>query len=104
MADISTLQKGFFVALTLRHGAAPLDVYVGQVQAVDERGVRITLIDWIIGTASGWDFFAPWASIESALVGTPDHSLPFGDDAGKWQEQVKNVRAAERGEPEKIPV
>jgi len=99
MANISTLQKGFFVALTLRHGAAPLDVYVGQVQEVDEHGVRITLVDWLIGAASGWDFFAPWSTIESALVGTPDHTLPFGDDAGKWQKQVEEVRAAERGVP-----
>jgi hypothetical protein len=84
-----TLQPGWWVALTLAAGSAPLRCYVGEVQAVDERGVRITLVDWLLGMACGFDLFVPWRNIESALVGTDQHSLDhFGDEAGKWQTRM----------------
>lgn len=81
-----TLRPGYAVALALKEGAAPLRCYVGEVQEVDEHGVRLSLLDWIIGSPSGWDFFAPWESITSALVCTPEHHKErFGDAAGEFQ-------------------
>lgn len=53
VSTYTTVQKGFWVACTLKPGSAPLDVYVGQVQDVDARGLRITLVDWLIGKAVG---------------------------------------------------
>lgn len=83
-----TLRSGYWVALTLKPDAAPLRSYVGKIEEVDDKGVRITLIDWIVGMATNWDFFAPWDSITSALVATPDHDVKgFAEAAGKWQTQ-----------------
>jgi hypothetical protein len=63
-----TLYPGFWAALTLRAGTAPLRCYVGVVQSVDAHGVRITLVDWLMGSATGFDVFVPWSNLESALV------------------------------------
>ncbi len=90
------LEAGWWVALTLRPGAAPLRCYVGEVQAVDDRGVRITLVDWVTGRAVGNDLFAPWAEISAALVCTPDHDRGlFGEDARRWQALMGSTPGAE---------
>ncbi len=87
----STLEVGYLVALNVREGMTPLPCYVGQIQAVDERGVRLTLVDWFVGIMSGADFFASWEIIEAALVYTPDHAAElFLDDASKWQTRMIN--------------
>jgi len=39
------LKVGWWVALTLKPNVAPLRSYVGQIQAVDAEGIRITLVD-----------------------------------------------------------
>lgn len=70
-----SLVPGYWVALCLRPNTAPQRVYVGQVQAVDRRGVRVTLRDVITGGAHGYDFFAPWSSIASFIVATPEHDV-----------------------------
>jgi hypothetical protein len=89
-----TLTPGWWVALTLRPDAAPLRVYVGEVQQVDEHGVRITLIDWLLGSATSWDFFAPWSMVASALVGTDKHHVErFGESASQWQSQMSRAEA-----------
>ena len=83
------LEPGFLVALTLRPDAAPLRCYVGEVQMIDERGIRVTLIDWLIGSCCGWDLFVPWEQVTSALVSTSEHDANgFGDDAARWQERM----------------
>jgi len=93
-SNYQTIQKGYWVALTLKPESAPLPVYVGTVEDVDARGVRITLIDWFIETASDWDFFAPWDAITSALIATPKHDVRnFGKAAREWQEQMKRLRS-----------
>lgn len=66
------LEGGQLVVLALKNISPP---YVGQVQELSEYGVRITLIDWIAGDFVGFDFFAPWTSIQSAIVATNEHSL-----------------------------
>ena len=84
-----TIAAGFWIALTLREGTAPLRSYVGQVQAVDTNGVRLTLIDWLIGNASGYDLFVPWLNIEAALIATPEHDADgFSKRAAAWQNAV----------------
>jgi len=84
---------GFFVALTLKQDTAPLDCYVGKVQAVSSTHIRITLIDWIIGTANSWDLSIPMTNIDSALVATPEHDIKsFGEAAAEWQKRVKHMR------------
>lgn len=86
---MSTLEPGFWIAATLKKDSAPLRVYVGEIQEIDDRGVRITLIDWMIGAPANWDLFVPWDSLESALVATPEHSVErFPDSAGKWQSRM----------------
>jgi hypothetical protein len=60
--------------------------YVGRVEELDDRGLRITLVDWIIGRFTGWDFFLPWDAITSVMVATPEHSTElFGDAASEFQ-------------------
>lgn len=92
-SSTKTIQKGFWVALTLAPGTAPSRCYVGLVDAVDDRGVRITLMDWIVGAACGYDLFVPWENIESVLVCTPDHDKDgFGDYASEWQTRMNKVQ------------
>jgi hypothetical protein len=80
------LKPGWWVALTLKPDTAPLRCYVGQIQALSDDGVRLTLVDWFTGMAAGYDFYVPHRNIESALVCTEEHDLKgFGDHAGKWQ-------------------
>ncbi len=99
-----TLEVGYWVALSLRAGAAPLSCYVGQIEATDERGVRITLVDWIMGTASGYDLFVPWSEITAALVATPEQDEKgFAERASKWQQSMAKLRSPEPAEVEKEP-
>ena len=84
-----TLKPGWWVAVVLKPGAAPLRSYVGQIQTIDAQGMRLTLVDSFTGYPSNWDFFVPRASLESALVCTDQHdSNQFVDAAGKWQEAM----------------
>jgi hypothetical protein len=90
-AEKAILEPGFWVALTLRANTAPLRSYAGKVQSVDAQGVRVTLVDWVTGTASDWDLFVPWHNLESALVATPDHATEvFGEAASRWQTQMED--------------
>ncbi|MGH7781070.1 MAG: hypothetical protein ACREQR_14730 [Candidatus Binataceae bacterium] len=83
------LRVGWWVAVTLKAGAAPLRCYAGEIQAIDDRGLRLTLIDWFSGMAASWDLFIPHSSLESALVCTDQHdSRSFGEAAGNWQEHM----------------
>lgn len=86
---INSLSPGMWVALGLRENVAPLRSYIGQIQSVDDRGVRITLVDFFTGMASSWDFFVTWQNITSALVATSDHAVQhFGDAAEKFQSSM----------------
>jgi hypothetical protein len=88
----SALKIGWWAAVTLKPGAAPLRCYVGQIQAIDAQGLRLTLVDWVSGMPASWDLFVPHSSLESALVATDRHDVErFGDAATKWQEQVETA-------------
>jgi hypothetical protein len=80
------LKVGWWAALNLKPDVAPRRCYVGQIQAISDDGIRITLVDRISGLADGHDLYIPHRNIESALVCTEEHDFEgFGDDAGKWQ-------------------
>lgn len=83
------IEVGFWVALALEEGSAPLRSYVGEVQALDCRGVRLTLIDWIFGAMLGSDMFVPWDRITAALIATEDHDKGmFVREASQWQKAM----------------
>jgi hypothetical protein len=84
--NLAALQVGYVVALALREPCANNRCFVGQVEAVDDLGVRLTLVDWITGMMPGNDFFAPWDNIIGALVATPAHNKErFERDAASFQ-------------------
>jgi hypothetical protein len=88
----TSVQVGYWAAVALQPNAAPLRCYVGQVEAIDSRGVRLTLVDWLSGTPSGWDVFAPWEQITSMLIATPAHDVPaFREAAGTWQTRMNDL-------------
>lgn len=88
-AKITTIKPGYWIAASLKPNTAPLRCYVGQVQAVDDLGVRLTLVDWLSGLAAMDDIFIPWHNLESALIATEDHDKThFGDAAIQWQNQM----------------
>ena len=82
-----TLQVGYAVALTLPEGVAPLRCYVGQIEVIDDLGLRMTLMDWVVGTFTSDDLFVPWSNIESCLVCKENHDLELflEHSAPKWQ-------------------
>lgn len=83
-----TLTSGMVVALRLKPGTAPLRSYVGEVQATDEHGLRLTLVDWNVGMFNSYDFFVPWENIEVSYVAVPGvHKLPEGE-LDRWQERL----------------
>ena len=87
-----TLEAGMLVALSVTPDTTPHTAPVGEIQAVDEHGVRITLMDWIVGTFTGSDLFVPWRNVEAAMVFTSEHSRElFGDDAARWQKRMKQI-------------
>ena len=98
----NTLQVGYAVALTAKEGVAPFRCYVGQIEAIDQRGVRLTLMDWFAGAFTGNDLFVPWSNIDSCLVCTENHDLGLFLKRGapKFQEQMNGDKWAEEDEQE----
>ena len=80
-------EPGFQVVLRLRPDTAPQRSYVGEIIATDEHGVRVTLMDWLVGDYVSQDMYVPWANIEMAYVARPEHTLPRGA-LGRWQEEL----------------
>ena len=71
-----TLQIGYVVEIHTKHGPAhPKQGHVGKIEAIDYRGVRITHVDWLIGSFSGFDRFIPWGQIADIYIATPDHDV-----------------------------
>ncbi len=91
--NYTCFKKGYLVALSLSENAAPLRSYVGEVQEVDSKGIRITLIDWIIGNFSHDDLFISWTNIEASLIATPEHDRGlFIESAIKWQTSMLKIK------------
>jgi hypothetical protein len=95
------LKKGWWVAVTVKPGLFPLRCYVGEVWAVQEDGIVITTVDWLMGTASGWDLAIPWENFDGALVCTELHDKRrFGEFAATWADDInKQSHPAQAEEP-----
>ena len=64
--------------------------HVGQIQAIDDRGIRITHLDWVVGTFAGFDRFVPWDQILEISIATPDH------DEGLFLESIASASRSRR--------
>lgn len=83
---MATLENGYWVALALLKPIAGQRCYVGEIQETDEAGIRITMVDWINGRATDFDFYVRWDLVEAALVATPEHHIEnFGPEAEAFQ-------------------
>ena len=90
------LRVGWWVAATVSEGIAPARCFVGQVEHVGEEGIRLTLMDWLVGRAAGWDVWIPWRNLECAMVCTGAHDLrQFGESAGQWQEHIHGLNKSQ---------
>ena len=104
-SPVELLKPGWMVILVTTPGTSPHAVPNGEVQAVGDRGVRITLMDWLVGAPVGDDFFVPWRNIEAASVWTGEHSLKdFSRVVERWQAWAKEAgrdeQQAERTKPD----
>ena len=65
------------------------DTYNGEVIAVDAEAIRITLVDWLIGTACGEDVYLPKEDIGMMCIYGKDHDKKqFYNDVKRWQEMA----------------
>lgn len=87
--EANCLEVGFNTALVSKKNSLPLRCYVGKVKAVDDKGVRLTLIDWVLCNFTGHDLFVTWDNIESAFVATPEDEMSLWiDRAGDFQTEM----------------
>jgi hypothetical protein len=85
MSAPTTLKEGYAVGVALREPIGTQRFYVGEVQAVDNLGVRLTCIDWLLGAFSGFDLWFPWSNV----LGMTEVCIPQMHDMGKvWQHCV----------------
>lgn len=88
------LEPGYCVGVALREPICSLRYYVGEVQAVDELGIRITGIDWMVGMFCGFDHWFPWSNILGLKdVATEAHSLH------DWASQQGSSQRRHNGDP-----
>jgi hypothetical protein len=100
----SLLKVGWWVVVTLKPDTAPLRCYAGQIQALGPEGMRITLVDWITGTAVSWDLFIPQANIDSILVCTDQHDpKAFGEACWKMADANAQKRMLKPKKPPTPP-
>jgi DNA-directed RNA polymerase subunit E'/Rpb7 len=89
---METFKNDWWVHLLVRVGEKR-HVVSGEVQATDERGVRITLVDFLVGLACQQDMFVPWSAIELAEVYTDEHSKgTFGEDQTRFERKFIGER------------
>ena len=95
MGKPTAVKAGFYIAVGLVPGTAPRCCYIGQVQAVDEYGVRINPVEWEekldVVHVHTEDMFFPWVNISSMLVGTEHQpERRFVRDRGPaWQAEFE---------------
>ena len=97
MAKPDAIRPGYYVALFMVPETAPCSSYIGLVQAADEYGIRINLVDWDneldrIRRLTE-DLFVPWFSITSMLVCTDEEpKMRFvRDKAPAWQADIESM-------------
>jgi len=97
MAKVQTIRPGYFVAISLIPGTAPCNCYIGLVQAADEFGIRVNLVEWddeLDGVKKYTeDLFVPWINITSMLVCTEEEPVRrfVRDKAPTWKTQVESL-------------
>ena len=87
------MKEGWFVAI--HHEPAypgAIGCVVGQIQQVDERGIRITHIDWLTGDCTGMDHWIPWSGIREMVVATDQHHPQTFDWAAEQSRNTKGWR------------
>ncbi|MFN8096222.1 MAG: hypothetical protein U0599_29085 [Vicinamibacteria bacterium] len=97
-ATLHGLQVGWHVAVALREPVAGLACYVGEIQTLDEFGLRLTLVDWLTGAFSNWDHLIPWTNVLGAEVCTDKHDLQ-GWNPGRFQTRHEEARRASAETP-----
>jgi predicted GIY-YIG superfamily endonuclease len=71
-----SIEPGFCVGVALREPIGGMKYYVGEVQAVDDLGIRVSSIQWMIGTFTGFDEWFPWSNVLGLSgIATEAHSL-----------------------------
>lgn len=80
-----TLEVGWGVAIILREPVNGGVCYVGEIQAMDDRGLRVRLMDWLIGAAVDMDWWFPWSDI--AAMEVADH------ECSRWDPGRTQIRA-----------
>jgi hypothetical protein len=99
---LGTLEPGWWVAVAFRDPVAKNRCYVGQVQAIDERGFRITGLDWIVGRAANWDAWIPWSNVLGISIATDQHRASlerFGQHATGFQARCNDEEEVLRDPP-----
>lgn len=69
------IEPGQWVLIFLQDSIAPWASVCGEVQAVDDNGIRVTIIDWSTRKSEFWDFFVQWVDIRSVIIATPQHDI-----------------------------
>lgn len=102
------IEVGFVVEIWTKTGKSfPDQGHVGTVEAVCEKGIQITHLDWLVGLFCGFDRFIPWDQIVEISVATPEHDIQLFADQITRRVQAnfsKSDREALFGEKEAPPV
>jgi hypothetical protein len=88
------LQPGYRIAMRLHNGVSPARCYTGPIKEVDQHGILLTLTHWAVDQTWGWDFFAPWSSIASALAIDNQHPRPMLNRLSKPRRHSRNAATA----------
>src|SRR5262249_44224662 len=85
------IEPGWKLIVCLKEPMGALGCYVGEVQAVDARGFRLTLMDWVIGAFLNDDCWIPWDNVLGMIVKTDEPTLKDWDP-GAWQTRHEEDR------------
>jgi hypothetical protein len=76
-------EPGWVVAL-MTDWPTGVKCYVGEVQAVSDIGIRLTLVDWFSGGFEREDIVVPWGHMIGSAVWTDQHEKTRAS-LEKWQ-------------------
>jgi hypothetical protein len=79
------LQAGYVAEIVVSHAGRS---FVGEVEAIDDRGVKILLYDWVLNGFVGDGLFVPWREITLMYIADDRHDLDeFLDRAAKREKE-----------------
>lgn len=89
----AVLEVGWAIAVVMERPIGTGYCHVGEVQAIDERGFRITLMDWVVGQFIHDDFYIPWSNVRGMSICTDDHDFGlWSKDIGDYQKRINEAR------------